>query len=558
MANQLITISTPPAGGYAVAGAISNFLLTGTMTPTVATPAVRAGTATTGATNSNIVNVTLSSSIAVGDLMLVAISQNLTSLYNNQWVTPAGWSFVAQVNNYQFLLLFAKFATAADIGATATFNIYASAAVEWAAFSVQNVNPACPFSVVTSTYNTPTQSTFTTNTPQLILGIWSMPNSNLANTQITPPAAMTTLVNPTVGANAPTLAVASMTQSAAGSIGTLTATAVGNGQFMNIGLAINGAVSGGPGVPAGGWQQVGWFGGNQIANPGPIFKTPAASNHANTDWYIYIPASNSGLNIFMFEVFNSSNFTWNAVSRNTASSGDPHPAGTSTPPWSLLNAPASIVGVTYGGQVGASFSPGTGTTEVLLAANADGIFCSVYSGGYLCGLPFYLGSGTTLVSNPSLSDPSPLFSVGFSYEFNSVGQAVSGLAGTTREPGWAMANPTNFGNYFIAPFWPYTGYGPWADQGVVNGSNTTNDLFQCDPSKTLAQRVLLYHTFAIQRSIGGGVRGLLPSWIQWVQSTGCVFGDTSTENGTDTLIFPFNGPSNSNSYNQVWIDSTAA
>jgi hypothetical protein len=119
--------------------------------------------------------------------------------------------------------------------------------------------------------------------------------------------------------------------------------------------------------------------------------------------------------------------------------------------------------------------------------------------------------------------------------------------GFTRQPGCA-ANYQYFGWYSLNPFCVGTAQYTLGTAPTGNG-----DIFLAPNSQTIAARIVTIPTNNSQWYLTGGVRGLLPAWLQFMYTSGCAYADTMTE-GSDSLIYV--GTSGNATY--FWIDASVA
>jgi len=539
MANATGQLSSPVIPSAFLEIAVSNFLLTGALTaPTVATPTFRTGSTTTYTTASaSTLSIPLSSNIVVGDFILMAATTGSGSVPT---ALPAGFSLLGK-NSQTWL--FVKVAQAGDPGSNVSFTPGFTS--QWAVCvcSYSNVSTAIPSYMTTNS----TASVTSANAPIITTPVASTVVEVFGCTSGAP--VPTGPVTQRVAANLGTVAtvISDQTQGAAGSTGTQTCTSTGTTTFAGITMILVGQPSGGT-PPPGGWTVVDSYGTMSSASVWwTVWQSPSSSNNAGSTWYLGRSCSlGAGVGVgasgsWLFETYNPSNRQFNAAAIQSVGSAPPFtPSSGTTPPYAQVSGAPNTIGSAYTTQWAPVATIVAGTTNFLVAANRDGFFLSAMSGATppVC---VYVGSGTTLVSNPNLTDPVLLFGCDFT-------NAQPGSV--TREPGWTVAN-TYWGTYGATAFMPNTAISVSSVQGSVNGS--AGD-FYLAPNTPVAARILMSRAVASGGGMGatGAVRGLLPAWLQHAPQTACAWGDTVTET-SDTLTFV-----GGTTPNYLWVDTTAA
>lgn len=557
MTNISGSLATHPAPAFGLANAVNNFLTTGGVSPTTATPAFRAGSTTTvSATMANPQTIPLSSNIVVGDLILMFVQASMTSV--SYTAAPPGFNYIGitQNGNNHYTYVFWKIAQAGDPGANLSWNSgQTGSSIAAVIGSYSGVNPTLPFY-----YNSVAQgSGATCNAPIITTPVAStiveafMIYGNPGPSTITGP----TTQRATIANSVWTVAFSDQTQGAAGSTGTQTATCSfgSSTSWVAYTLVLNGAVTGTGTPPLGGWTLV------DSARPintggvvplttyhGMVFQSPSASNNLGANWYLVFAlgfkTTETTFTMFPCEIYNATNHTYNAATHQTTTSGPPYAPGSgTTPPYAQVAGTPNSIGNVYVASYSTGGVPGAGTNNFLMVANKDGFFLSMLSGvSVVCCT--YVGGGTTLVSNPSFTDPVPLFICDFT--------PATGGASSTREPGWTAAN-TYWGNYTPGAFLPPTSSVNTTNlEGTINGA--VGDFFQANNLPIGWRWLIARNTNVSTLGTQGSVRGLLPAWLQFANQSGCVWGDTVTQ-GADTLTFA--GVSGQAS-TAVWIDTTAA
>jgi hypothetical protein len=279
-----------------------------------------------------------------------------------------------------------------------------------------------------------------------------------------------------------------------------------------------------------------------------VWQTPTASNNAGATWYLVFfvnfggTANTQGFTIQACETYTVATHLYNATMIETVGGVPPNvPGPGTTPPYAQVFSTVNAIGTVYTSQWQTFGNIATGTSNFLVAANRDGFFLSCIS-GLTYSMNTYVGTGTTLVSNPSLSDPVPLFHGDWS---------IAALTTScTREPGWT-GQWSYWGNYTPSPFMPATNEAVSTMQGSVNSTPGDGFLVNNTP---VGARIGLCRTAVSSGGLAatGMLRAVLPQWVQWIPQVGCTWGDTVTE-GADTLTY-MGGTNNA----WLWVDTTAA
>lgn len=539
MANAQGQVISPAAPGVMYMQAISNFMATGSLAPTLSTPTFRAGSTNTFTTTSApaTLSVPLSASIVTGDLILMCARFN-SGLPPN---LPPNFSLLsdsADANNWR-MGIYWKIATAGDPGSNVSWTHGGSATnIVIATLSYSGVNPAVPGWSTTGTQNNPVT---TLNAPIVTTPVASTVVEVFSIVQATSGVTLTGPATQRVQANVGTNAIVVSDQSAVnGSTGTQTATATSAGAMTSTILVLFGAPTGGS-VPLGGWTLYDTYAASTSGSiPNVVYRSPGASNNAGTDWFLVFRHSSwtntQNFQSFVCETYTLAAHTYNAPTVQT-SSGFPTggtPSGATTPPWAQIFSSPNTINVDYSYVYWVNASASTGTSNIWLAANRDGFFMSVLAGAALI-LCFYSGFHTTLVTNPILT---PDIAIGVTNFLGAIGSF-------TREPGWG--NNQYWGNYLNAAFYPSQGFAA-AVLGTVNG--TAGDMFLAN-NTAVAARWLAYGNTNRPSNTGGTIRALCPTWVQWINANACAWADTVTEGG-DNLVFVGNPAT------PCWLDTTAA
>jgi hypothetical protein len=559
MANVTGTLDSPPAPGAAMATYLSHFMNTGILNPTVNPPVFRAGSVNTQAVSGPNATINLSANIVTGDLILLFAD---TIGGNNPTNAPTGFSQGGYTSgsNYPGCWLYWKFATATDPGSAVSWSTVGSAyAVTTMSYS--NVNTASPFWYFGGTnnnnslFNSWTSGTGTTVFSSVVVTHFA-DNGSGATITTTSGTQRAQISN----GNCST-ATSEQTYSGAATWGGQTATSAANAYWQSWSIVINGApvAPATPSLPTGGWNLVDVYCPNVNGTTGQVWQSPAASNNANATWYLVFTYNVYGQNVgvSLCETYNATNHTWNACTMNygtgaTESSGVATIGSGTTPPYAIVYSTPNVMPNGYGSQFVVGSTIGSGSSAFFMAANRDGFYLAITSGGAI-EQSSYAGYCPTLVSNPNLTDV-PLFCVNFMSAYS------AGSAGCTREPGWSGTALYEYGNYSIWPFTPQnaSSYQAATFFGTINGSMLNNDLFLAPTNQALTARFQIHRSSFLYTTLSqtGFFRALLPSWIQYAISTGVTFGDTITEGG-DTLQY-MGGATNSGLSNNVWIDTTVA
>lgn len=585
MANASSTISAPSQPAQSVYEQVVNFLKTGSLTPTITgytAPQFRSGSATQGSSATNVTQFTFTvpGAVAAGDLMVLMVSDTLSGTYGP---SVAGW---ASINPGNGQYLFYKFATSADLGMTFTVqnntNYNQQSTLAWAFAAYSGVDQSCPVSCPGWLSTTTGSGGPSTNLPVtvhpnnlVVLGVGCQYEN-------APPTTTTTGWTLRASQSQSTteyVGIYDYVQATAGQIPNPTFTGETGGNWATIGLVLNGAPTyANPGtVPAGGWNCVG---ATFVANNTPtvVWQSPQASNNVGATWYLiiqYNTGSSSGITFAACEYVDMANVLYNAlvtgyINYNNygnnqvyapgSNQGGVAPLGPSeTVPWSWWNVNALQIGTSYAGMTNATASPVTGTNQLFLAANKDGFFFSLLTGGSE-NCTFYFGAFTSLVTNPQLSDNVCLTGAMFrTPNFGGAGQMANSLSsqypnyinnsGVSRDPG--VTNSAGWGGYYLSQF--YAGGGVPVPAGRVGGDQTGIDIFQSPNGQPIATRVQMYKQMFgsnMQPNTCGILRGILPNWMQYLPETNCVWGDTVSESSDSlTLVSPATS---------LWVDTTAA
>jgi hypothetical protein len=307
-------------------------------------------------------------------------------------------------------------------------------------------------------------------------------------------------------------------------------------------VILNGAITGTGTAPPGGWTWVDTWKGTAAASTWTLMQSAGASNNVGATWNLVLmytcATAGTSFTIFACETATPTSHTYNAA---TILGTPPYTPGSGTsPPYAQVAGSPNVLGTNYSQLYFTTGSIGVGTNGFLLAANRDGFFVSVLSTTTVT-LAAYAGAGTTLVTNPSLTDPVPLFVCDF--------LQVPALGSTTREPG-ATTGFAYWGWYNPQPFVPNT---PATTPSVLGTGHGTNGDFFLANAQTVSARWVMARNTSATASTMGAIRGVLPGWLQYIQQSACAWGDTVTE-GSDTLTFvglPATAPN-------LWIDTSAA
>lgn len=526
MSNTTGTIVSPATPAFAMYERIARFLQTGSLTPIFSSaPAFRAssavtahpGAATTGA-------ITLSANIVAGDLILANV---VVASQGYLLTPPAGWSlYTRNLTTGVGHHVFYKIAVAGDIGASVTFTSGTSTAWSISTCSYSGVWAACPFNgggqgfTVAASENTMTAPAVTTTVTNTLVIQASCISNNGAGLSV-PATNRAADTGGTLSGCISEQAQLTPGTTSGQTISWTTAAVACTVQVVLQGVPTT--VS----APAGNWAYI--DSAQQATSTNVVtYIWQTSSNNSGITWYlVFFLGSNNGygggtsqtdFRFYACETYSTSTRVWNAPTTacNNAATGNAISSGTS-PPWAQVWGSNLGVGNPYASQVLSAVTMVIGTTNLLVAANADGFFLSVYTTSTLASS--YVGAFTSLVTNPALTD-------GGIVHCNLM---VTAGQGASRDPG--PTTFTYFSYYNQGTFWPNS----LAFQGNVNGANTSNDIYQAAATTLITSRVSLSKGQSSAVTLGN-LRGLLPTWLQLVPTTGMVWGDTVTE-GSDTLTY---------------------
>ena len=564
MANVNGTMGTTPAPTTARAKQIFDFFRTGSVTPSQSTPTLRASTTGSVSSSGTTVSFTIPSACVVNDLFLLFVEDNSNYPGSN----PPGFSQLGAFAPNSAFHVFYKFISATDPGASVSWTGLSNTTYTVAYAAYSNVDTAVPFAAAKNSSTNTLASSFATTTlttaaAQVCLEAFSVQFNATGGTLGTLASGTNVLISqPTAPDTKGGLIVNQINQSSAGSVGGDTLSVSGSTAYFNsYVIALNGAPTGGTANSAVSFVDVyASYLTGQFQTQYVTWKWPASSNTAHADWYMTVahqPGSATGANLTFYccESYNATNHTWNVpviinVNNNSVTyQPNSLPASTTSPPWAFVATAPNTVGSTYSLQGSFGDTVSNGSSTFFFAANNDGFFYSSTNAGSWY-TTFFIGSFTTLVVNPSISDPVNLAMVGWNGNSTAFG-------GVSREPGYALNNTTDVGYYVPTVFYPssQTSFSSFA--GTINGSMTNNDLWQAPPNQPVAARWQLSrggNSYAQGNQVGT-LRGLLPSWIKYILSTNCNWGDTATDaTNSDNLFFAGTNASNTD----CWVDTTAA
>ena len=565
MANVNGTMGATPSPNAARVKQICDFFRTGSVNPTQSTPTLRAGTTGSTTIAATSVNITIPSGASVGDTMFIFVQQSASA---NTGSSPPGFSQLYMIGvSSGSTSVFYKALQVGDPGSTITWSGLSVAAqtIAWACYS--NVDTAVPVAAFTDLQNgsllsSGTTTSFSTAAPQVILEVFGCFFANIGGTISGVSGTGTTVieVQPTSPNTQGGILVQQTNQTVAGTAGGTTVTVTGQtSRFNSLAIALNGQPTGGTALSCTSLVETyAPYFSSGPATANCVWKWPGTSNNVHGDCFIvfsYNPNMNTVLTFYGCESYSTSNHTWNAFlmnfNNNNFTFPNGGPSGSTTPPWAYVASPANTVGTTSSGIFAPFDTISTGSSTYMFAANNDGFFYSSTNGGTL-GNSIYMGAFTSLVVNPNITD-----SVNFCGMTWSNGGSSTGAS--SREPGYNWPGATNaFGSYQGQPFYPLDQSSVGNHFGVLNGSMTPNDLFQAPPNQPLCCRWTLSRSSTFWSPNGyqvGILRGLLPTWIKFLLSSGCNWGDTTTDVvNSDTLFFAGTNTSNTD----CWIDTTAA